>query len=648
MNVMSRRRRSPDARAWVEFLRQDVATPPNLRDCQWQLVPRRQYTESRALKKRAREGKWDQGRNLPWPDIPEDGDDLEELAWKFMHKHGLCASRPKVTDRKQKGTTADAKDETQMLMVKDVLSQLMAMKEEADGNAAEEERQHGTTIRYGDAVQLLHVSTQTFLSVAKQQAIEKGSKKAELVGKDEGSELCVFNVRPAFKTYMSGDIVSSGDLVVLELRKPIGGMYYYIRMSELAAQDKDGSQLKNLKGTLRALQVDNPAVEDVEEINAATANSKTFWRMLRFKGCDDVESWPANNYFKAEDVVAFYHKEAEAYLHLDIADWKKGRAPCFRLSTRISQKLRKKSSWMFKVESVQPLNGGDKIRSGDANQYRIKHVISNTYLKRNGAELEATADYSDPACLFWFKQFERDSETDVLHVNKLVFLRCAQGSWLTQRDEQAYDNDAERLEDKGIADDRSRERKATFTETDMVPEREALWVMPIRQSSVVSVVQIRRCMLTLSEFRDLLTELDDLGDTSQPGDKAPPLEAMSDGARKVLEITNACHANVGATLRKLVINCTVDVDPNPLSREGTPNRLMQKLLREHDAIHMLMSLIALPFAKGIGLAWFAHKNRNLANLLELITLMYRLVKQVSPTLCLTPATRSPKPEARTD
>ena len=166
--------------------------------------------------------------------------------------------------------------------------------------------------------------------------------------------------------------------------------------------------------------------------------------MLRFKGCDDVESWPANNYLKAEDVVAFYHKEAEAYLHLDIADWKKKRSPCFRLSTRISQKLRKKSSWMFKVESVQPLNGGDKIRSGDANLYRIKHVISNSYLKRNGAELEATTDYSDPACLFWFKQFERDSETDVLSVNKLVFLRCAQGSWLTQRDEQAYDNEEDR------------------------------------------------------------------------------------------------------------------------------------------------------------------------------------------------------------
>lgn len=259
--------------------------PPNLRDCQWQLVPRRQYTESRALKKKSKEGKWDQGRCLPWPEVPQEGDDLEELAWSFMRKHSLFTSKAEQgMSKKQKKAPVgpEDKDEKQMLLVKDVLSQLMAMQEEADGNVAEEERQHGTVIRYGDSVQLLHVSTTSFLGLSKQQAIEKGSKKVQLVPTDDASEHCIFLVRPAFKTYMSGDIVSSGDLVVLESRKPIGGMHYYIRMSSLG-------HLKNVSTTLRALQVENPAVVDVEEINAATANSKTFWRMLRFKGCDDIE-----------------------------------------------------------------------------------------------------------------------------------------------------------------------------------------------------------------------------------------------------------------------------------------------------------------------------------------------------------------------
>jgi hypothetical protein len=32
-------------RAWVEVLEEDVAVPPNLRDCQWRLLPPRQFVE---------------------------------------------------------------------------------------------------------------------------------------------------------------------------------------------------------------------------------------------------------------------------------------------------------------------------------------------------------------------------------------------------------------------------------------------------------------------------------------------------------------------------------------------------------------------------------------------------------------------------
>ena len=98
---------------------------------------------------------------------------------------------------------------------------------------SEEARQAGTPICYGDALQVLHVSTERFLQVSKLQAIEKGSKKVELVPKDEGTEYCIFTIMPAYKTYMPGEQVSSGDLVVLKTRKPIGGVDFYIHMSQL-------------------------------------------------------------------------------------------------------------------------------------------------------------------------------------------------------------------------------------------------------------------------------------------------------------------------------------------------------------------------------------------------------------------------------
>eukprot|EP00802_Teleaulax_amphioxeia_P026287 Tamp_27319.p1 GENE.Tamp_27319~~Tamp_27319.p1 ORF type:complete len:104 (+),score=8.70 Tamp_27319:24-335(+) len=42
---------SDDARAWVEVLDDGIQVPPNLRDCHWRLVPRRVYTEAKALRK---------------------------------------------------------------------------------------------------------------------------------------------------------------------------------------------------------------------------------------------------------------------------------------------------------------------------------------------------------------------------------------------------------------------------------------------------------------------------------------------------------------------------------------------------------------------------------------------------------------------
>ena len=170
---------APDARAWVEYLEPSVAVPPNLRDCQWRLLPRRQYTESTQLKKIAKKGTWDAGKCLAWPDVPEEGDDLDALARNFMRNNQIEGGKFATN---------------QMIQVKEVLSQLMATNEEHDGNVAEEERQLGTIIRYGDSVQMLHVSTQSFLCVSKTQAIEKGSKKVELVNKDEGNEHCIFMV----------------------------------------------------------------------------------------------------------------------------------------------------------------------------------------------------------------------------------------------------------------------------------------------------------------------------------------------------------------------------------------------------------------------------------------------------------------------
>ena len=72
------------------------------------------------------------------------------------------------------------------------------------------------------------------------------------------------------------------------------------------------------------------------------------------------------------------------------------------------------------------------MRADDEQRYRIKHVISNLYLKRDGDKLGVTLDYKDDACLFVLKQFDRHSEHAELSQNSLAFVRSADGGWLAQ------------------------------------------------------------------------------------------------------------------------------------------------------------------------------------------------------------------------
>ena len=332
-------------------------------------------------------------------------------------------------------------------------------------------------------------------------------------------------------------------------------------------------------------------------------------------------------------MVTFYHKEAEAYLHLDMLDYNAGRNPCFRLSMRTSDKARKKSTWMFKVESEQLLDGANQVQEGS--KYRIKHILSNSYLMQDGEELKATLDYTDPRCLFTFKQFDRNHQSKELFMNSLLFIRGGESdAWLTQTDEDAHeqvgDKDPAAQHDQGIATERVQERKAKFVEIDKgTPEREALLVCPVRHISKTSVVQVRRAVLVLKDFYQQIQKVEEAEDCSKPGDSPP--ETLPPATAKVLAVAEECYPSVYNTLRKLVVNCTIARESDPLVREGVPNRLMQKLLREADAINLVFQTIDLLFKRGLGLAWFAaaRVDSRLEKIHELIVLMYRLLKQLA-------------------
>jgi hypothetical protein len=84
-------------------------------------------------------------------------------------------------------------------------------------------------------------------------------------------------VQPAFKAYAAGEVVGSGDLVVLTTQKRVGGMSYSLHMGREHGKD-ERTVVK------RSLQVKNPVVTGAMEVNAITGDSvPTSWRMVMFQ-----------------------------------------------------------------------------------------------------------------------------------------------------------------------------------------------------------------------------------------------------------------------------------------------------------------------------------------------------------------------------
>ena len=145
-------------------------------------------------------------------------------------------------------------------------------------------------------------------------------------------------------------------------------------------------------------------------------------------------------------------------------------------------------------------------------------------------------------------------ENNILHED-LIFLRGYTGDWLTLAD----DDD----------DDDIRTMPAMFRRLENAPDSEALIILPVASRPLQNVVQLRRLSQTLIDYQKELRTLPDC----QSAEASDP-----DHSLLVLDVVDECHSGLVKVLRTLVVNCTFDSDPNPMSRDGIPNKLMQKLL----------------------------------------------------------------------
>ena len=198
---------------------------------------------------------------------------------------------------------------------------------------------------------------------------------------------------------------------------------------------------------------------------------------------------------------------------------------------------------MWKIEKTNMLIPGSDVVASDSAQFRIKHVITNTYLMQQGSGLAVTKDYNRKETCFSFKHFTKQAGAEHISTSDMIYIKGNQGEWLT------------------LADDGRKIMPIRFKKMDLVPDSDALLILPIRASALRAVVQVRRLVLLISDFFLQLKMLPD------------PVKAI-DGASatEVLTLVSKSYTQVYDALHTLVVNCSFGENPDPMSRDGMPNR----------------------------------------------------------------------------
>jgi len=608
-----------DGRAWVVEIGRHVSTPPSIETCQWVIIPRRQHAEARAVQKLRTKGQWDGGKRLELPDVHGmTTASIDKLAEDFAQEHNLHVQC--------------------MPHLREMLEALIAREDEREENFAEYRRQEGHEVLYGSMCQLLHVSTGRMLCVSKLQAMERTEQKVEI--SLEGTDAAVLVIKPAFKTHSQGEPVSSGDLVKFVTKKKLHGHNLSLHMSSFNPDDADrgrpgtagtrSGQTPTLDTILSSLKTDSKAIVGAQELNA-TAGRPTFLRPMLFASSRDKHS--VKHLLKAEDYVCFYDKDVEAYLsHTPEA------GPHFRCSKRVSSKARKKSTWMWKIESKTLVGAGACVRCSETAHYRLKHVVTGKYLQRDGDTLAVTSEYWKPNCLFTFKRFSRASGDDSTSKNSLIFLRSAGNNpaWVTAAspsDRLALDGEPQAVRDApSLGSDREKMLDIKLSQQEHVSDQIALSVMPLTRHDIATVHRFRQADAVLSNYCRKLEGCSGVACT-EPFD--PPAQ-LPGPVVELLSIVSQYHPEVMATLKDLVLECTEDgEDVNPWTRDGTPNTLTQKLMREVGSLDTIMRLVQLHFSKGIAVSWMRKKfgangdryDPRLEKVAEIARMSYRCLQQ---------------------
>ncbi|KAF0973975.1 hypothetical protein FDP41_007007 [Naegleria fowleri] len=267
---------------------------------------------------------------------------LAHLA-KTMDHHGATKSKIKKI--------------TNIVHESNELAQLkQRMEREIQQNELEAARHIGQPVYYGSTIQLFHVQTQSYLTVARESAeMQKDCLRLSL--DQDGSKYSHFSLLPYFNYQKDGDVVKLSDKFRIWNRKSGQFLQFsYYRYSNIA--DMTPSSGISTKGNSdNYSQIAKEAVktnsnlkkysyDNRREVNMSASSAFSHWHLRIFSPYS--EYLQDSKHVKAGDIIRIYHKEFDGFLTVNE---KTGRV-----------KFKKRAQFMSKSES----NGADSSMMGSS------------------------------------------------------------------------------------------------------------------------------------------------------------------------------------------------------------------------------------------------------------------------------------------
>ncbi|XP_059139568.1 inositol 1,4,5-trisphosphate receptor type 1-like isoform X3 [Physella acuta] len=251
----------------------------------------------------------------------------------------------------------------------------LAAEAEKKDNLAEQTRQHGKRVRYGEIVQLKHIFTGKFVHMSTTHTSKKDKNNMKVSLIEFNAKNAQFRILPRYKVKSEGEVVQLYDQIVFESVKSPG---HYFHASE-------------------SFQIDHYTFGS--ELNLGVERS-SFTLIGSFR--DRPEQ---NRFVRGGCVIRLFHKELEAYLVAEgLFDESLIEDVHFRIRA-IDQHRPKSLSpstsgiTYWQVEAEHSILDGDILRWEQ--QIRLRHMLTRQYLCLDtNMDVMLTPDSTDPRTVF--------------------------------------------------------------------------------------------------------------------------------------------------------------------------------------------------------------------------------------------------------